>query len=166
MARIRFKGLEEYELKLSRISSRQVSDEIAGRAIYAGAGVIADAVRAEIEALPTVDSRKRGTTDNPIDGVTTLQKKGLSDGWGVAPMRREDGVYNTKLGFDGYNGVKTKKYPGGQPNQLIARSVNSGTSFRRKNPFVDRTVKSKKAAAEKAMAEEFDKALRENWEGK
>ena len=32
-------------------------------------------------------------------------------------------MLNVKLGFDGYNGMKTKKYPKGQPNVLLARSI-------------------------------------------
>ena len=51
MARLTFKGLEEYELLISRLEKG--TEEIAGRAIYAGAAVVADEVRANIQSLPT-----------------------------------------------------------------------------------------------------------------
>ena len=66
-------------------------------------------------------------------------------------MRDDNGFINVKLGFDGYNATRTKKYPRGQPNVLIARSVNSGTTFRKKTKFVDKAVNSAKKAAEAAM---------------
>ena len=66
-------------------------------------------------------------------------------------LSHDDGVVNVKLGCDGYNSTKTEKYPNGQPNVLIARSVNSGTTFRKKTKFVDKAVDSAKNAAEAAM---------------
>ena len=55
-----------------------------------------------------------------------------------------------KLGFDGYNKVKTRKYPQGQPNAMIARAVESGSSVRKKNPFIRRAVNdTQKQAVEK-----------------
>ena len=50
MATIKFKGLEEYELQLSRLE--KMTPEIAGRAIYQGAKIVADEIRKEIEDLP------------------------------------------------------------------------------------------------------------------
>ena len=66
---------------------------------------------------------------------------------------------NTKIGFDGYNDVKTKKYPNGQPNMMIARSINAGTSFRRPYPFVQRCGKNAKLPAEAAMATSLQGAI-------
>ena len=40
MAKITFRGLEEYELRLSRLGKE--SGRIAGRAIYDGASIMAD----------------------------------------------------------------------------------------------------------------------------
>ena len=86
-----------------------------------------------------------------IDTVTLPQKAGLLDGFGISRMKDDGGFVNVKLGFDGYNSTRTEKYPRGQPNVLIARSVNSGTTFRKKTKFVDKAVNSAKKAAEAAM---------------
>ena len=166
MATLKMQGLEEYERLLSKLSSSETVRAVCGATIYAGADIVADAIREGVKSLPTVENNAHGTQSAPILGVTEEQKAGLLDGFGIAPMIRENGYYNVKLGFDGYNGVKTRAYPLGQPNSMIARSINSGTSFRQKIPFVDRAVKSAKNKAEKAMAEKFDEQLRKETGGK
>lgn len=158
MAIFTFKGLEEYELKLSRLEA--ATEKIAGKAIYAGAGVIADAVRKNISSLPNVPPKKAyGTAAAPISGVTSVQKVGLLEGFGISKMELTNGYYHVKLGFDGYNRTKTQKHPGGQPNQLIARSVEGGTSFRSKYPFVSPAVRSSRKAAEQKMKEVLDEEI-------
>ena len=156
MAKLKFKGLEEYERQLLKL--KDVSRECIGRAIYEGAKEIADEVKSEIENIP-VDNRivKDGQM---LYGISELQKAGLRDGFGVARMQNDGGFYNVKLGFAGYNAVKTKIFPNGQPNSMIARSVNSGTSFRQRYPFVDNAVNKKKDACEQKMVETFDKELK------
>lgn len=156
MATIKFKGLEDYELQLSRLE--KMTPEIAGRAIYQGAKIVTDEVRKEIENLPVI--RGYGTPENPLPGgVTKDQKDGLLDGLGITPLEEKAGYYNVKIGFDGYNKTKTKKYPRGQPNQLVARGAESGTSWKGKSPFVRTAVKKSKKPAEQAMAKELDKEI-------
>lgn len=165
MATWKFKGLETYERKLSQLSSRKTIAEMAGRVIHKGAGIVADAIREAITDLPVVDHRQHGSESSKLRGVTSAQKKGLLDGFGITPMSEEDDTYNVKLGFDGYNSVKTAQNPDGQPNAMVARAVNSGTSIREKIPFVDQAAKKAKPIAEQAMGEEFDSILKEVWEG-
>lgn len=156
MARIKFKGLEAYELKLSRLSKG--IDGIAGSAIYAGAGIVADEIRKGIENLPVITGY--GTDNNPLPGgVTSTQKRGLLDGLGISPMQNNNGFFDVKIGFDGYNGTKTKDYPQGQPNQLVARGVESGTSWKQKRPFVRPAVNRSRKTAEKKMADVIDKEI-------
>lgn len=155
MAKLKFKGIDEYVAQLQKLEN--LSDEAIGRAVYAGAAVVADAVKDAIRALPT-DERTVKDGDM-LQGISRLQKAGLIDGFGIAPLRNENGYMHVKLGFDGYNGVKTKSYPQGQPNSVIARSVNSGTSFRQKIPFMDQAVRNNKDKCERTMQETFDKEL-------
>ena len=86
-----------------------------------------------------------------VDTMTLPQKEGLLDGFGISRMKDDDGFVNVKLGFAGYNATRTDKYPQGQPNALIARAVNSGTTFRKKTRFVDKAVSASKKSAEAAM---------------
>lgn len=159
MAAFTFKGLEEYELKLAKLE--RSTEKIIGKAVYAGAGIVADAVRKNIGSLPIVSPKNSfGTATTPISGVTAAQKAGLLDGgFGVSRMQLDNGYYHVKLGFDGYNRTRTKKYPSGQPNILIARSVENGTSFRTKHPFVSPAVRGSRKAAEQKMKEVLDEEI-------
>lgn len=145
MAKFEIVGVSEYIHQLDKL--RLVTkDAIIGKTVYAGAEVMADAVREAISALP------EGREGEAILGtVTPAQKRGLLDGFGISPMDDDDGYVNVKLGFAGYNSVKTRKYPKGQPNAMIARAVNSGTTFREKTRFIDKTVNAKRKATEAAM---------------
>ena len=148
MAKFEFRGIEEYINKLDTF--RLVTkDSIIARTTYAGAAVVANAVRKSIEALPVGSGRAED--GDLVETVTAVQKRGLLDGFGISPMQDDNGFINVKLGFDGYNATRTEKYPRGQPNVLIARAVNSGTTFRKKTKFVDKAVNSAKKAAEAAM---------------
>ena len=156
MAKITFRGLEQYELRISQLGKE--TERIAGEAIYEGAGVVADAIKANIQALPVVNGY--GTASNPLPGgVTAVQKAGLIDGFGISSMQNEGGYLNVKLGFDGYNRTKTEQYPQGQPNQLVARGVESGTSWKQAHPFVKNAVSKSRKNAEKVMAEKLDEEI-------
>ena len=153
MATVTFKGIDAYIGQLKKLQNK--SDEVIGRAVYDGAAVVADAIRKEIDAIPIIKNRK-GSSDHLIDGVTQTQKQGLQDGFGISPVQNDRGFINVKIGFAGYNKTKTKKYPQGQPNALIARAVNSGTSFRKKRRFVDKAVTASRVKAENAMGKSLD----------
>nr|DAI81919.1 MAG TPA: hypothetical protein [Caudoviricetes sp.] len=145
MATFQFGGIDNYIKQLNKLQ-QSTKDGVVGKTVYAGAAVVANRLRAATEDLP------EGRENEAIFGaVTPAQKRGLLDGFGISRMRDDDGFVNVKLGFDGYNSVKTKKYPNGQPNALVARAVNSGTSFRKKTRFVDKAVNASKKTAEAAM---------------
>lgn len=150
------KGVDEYIASLERLKFR--TPDVAGRAIFEGARVVADKIRENIEALPVQDAEnKKHKHRNPTQG----EKDGMLKGLGVAKKRSENGNVNVKIGMDGYNDVKTKKHPKGQPNAMIARSIESGSSFKIRHPFISSAVRTSKAAAEEAMRAEVDKQVKE-----
>lgn len=157
MAKITFPGLKDYELMLSRLEG--ATDDMIGRAVYAGAGIVADAVKAGINSLPIVTGY--GTDANPLPGgVTSAQKAGLLDGFGISPLQDDgSGYLNVKLGFDGYNRTLTEKYPQGQPNQLVARGVESGTSWKQKKPFIRPATTRSRKTAENEMKRVIDEEI-------
>lgn len=155
MAKLKLRGLEEYEKKLLEL--RNMTKDVIGEAVFEGAAVVADEVRRNIQALPVDDRFVNGA--GTLYGVSEAQKQGLLDGFGIAPLQDENGYLHVKLGFSGYNSVRTKNYPNGQPNAVIARSVNSGTSFRQRIPFVDTAVASARSQAEDKMKQKLDDAI-------
>lgn len=153
MAKLTFEGINEYAAQIARLNDK--AEGMIKRAVYDGAAVVLAAAVKEIEGLPVISNRYR-STELPMKGVTETQKQGLLDGVGLAKMQNDNGYVNTKLGFTGYNKVRDGKYKNGQPNALIARSVNSGSSVRVKIPFINRAVTAAKAKAEAAMKDRFD----------
>lgn len=153
MAKITFPGLAEYELRLSRLAGR--TEEIAGKAIYAGAEIVADAIRSNIHGLQAVPDEVGAIAyaEKSPAPLTESAKEGLLDGLGISSMQDDNGYFNVKIGFDGYNGLKTRKFPQGQPNVMIARSLESGSSIAPKRPFVRPAVNAVKKQAEAKMAE-------------
>ena len=118
-----------------------------------------------IKALPIV--RGYGTTENPLPGgVTAPQKAGLIDGMGISPMQDDGGYLNVKIGFDGYNATKTEEYPQGQPNQLVARGVESGTSWKEKKPFIRPAINASKSRAAAEMALILDQGIEKITQGR
>ena len=153
------KGLSNYIAYLQSIEA--VTDEMIGEAVYDMAKVVADKVRANIEALPAVSNEANiATYREGYSRLSEPEKQGLLDGFGVSPLQDDSGYRNVKLGFDGYNSVKTKKYPQGQPNALIARVTESGSSYREKTPFIRPAVNAARKPAEKAGQAKIDEKIK------
>lgn len=155
MANVKLFGFDELEKTIDKVSIEFL--KIQGESIYEGAKIVADAVKEEIHALP-VDERNH-PKDGMLHGVKKLQKIGLEHGLGIAPLQNGRGFENVKIGFDGYNLIKTKSNPKGQPNVMIARAVESGTSFSEKIPFVRNALKKARNQAKKKMIKSFDEAI-------
>lgn len=148
MAKIEFTGIDEYMKQLETLGKS--SQGLCKRALYDGAAVLADTIRNEIEALPTTD-----VNEDP-QGILEYEKDGMLEGLGVARMKEDDGRISTRVDFDGYNRLRSKSYPNGHPNSMVARAINSGTSKRKKNPFMARAVKKAREKAQQAMAARMD----------
>jgi hypothetical protein len=159
MAKMTVKVGDEYAKKLGELAAA-FQGETAAKAVYAGAGAVADAIRQGIQSLPEQKFRYLRPGEQ-FTGVTSDQKADLLEALGVSPIKADaDGTVNAKIGFDGYGRHRTKAYPQGLPNALLARSIESGSSVRRKKPFVRPAVKSAKSAAEEAMARVIEDEIR------
>ena len=155
MARFQFDGVDEYINQLEKIYGK--TDEIAGQAIYNGAGVVMQHVLMGIDSIAT--DNHFGTAENPCNGPSTYEKNGLYRSVGIAKARWDGDFYNVKIGFDGYDEIKTKKWPNGRPHSMIARSIESGTSFMKKQPFMRKAEQSARGPCEQVMQATVDKVL-------
>lgn len=149
-AKVTTSAITDYLQTINRLGGDV--EEVAKKAVYEGTKVMADQVRANIQALPT--DEHWGTSENPLHGVKAIQKQGLLDGFGVAEMRNDGGLINTMIGFDksDYNKL-------GQPNLMVARATQSGTSFSDKIPFFDNAVRATRSAARAKMVEVAEQEL-------
>ena len=108
MATIQFKRGDEYLAKIARLEA-SLKSQVLGEAIYGAAGIVADEIRASLERVPTDEGY--GTRESPTRGPTAYQVRGLADSLGIASMQDDGtGYLNVKIGFDGYNGIKTQRY--------------------------------------------------------
>lgn len=151
-----FVGFDEYMAKLNELQANTTS--LIKRAVYDGAAVVANEVRSSIEALPTTD-RNPTKKSKELLGVLDYEKDGLLEGLGLSGMKNDDGFIYTHVGFEGYNRLKSKKYPKGHPNSMIARSIESGSSVRAKHPFMRKALQNAKAKAINAMAARLDEDI-------
>ena len=119
LARMTFMAGDDFALALSRLSTQ--SDEIAKKAIYEGAKVVADKIKSNLEGVLS-----SGATGDMLAS------------FGVTPIERDSsGNWNAKIGFDGYDSK-------GVANQLKARVLESGSSKQQKKPFVRPAVNATK----------------------
>ena len=155
MAKVEFKGMDEYVAKLEGLSNQ--SEKYIKEAIYKGTAVVMNSVKSSLQSIQTDDTyhSKSGVRRGP----TTVQKRGLLESLGIADMRTDGHFINAKIGFDGYNKVVTKKWTKGQPNNMVARSVESGTSWMRKQPFMRKAVNNAKASCEETMRVSIDESI-------
>lgn len=157
MAVIQFKRGDEYLMKISKLEAA-LKDEVCGAAIYGAAGIVADEIRSQLKAVPSDEGY--GTASEPTRGPKAGQKEGLLDALGISSMEEKSGYYDVKIGFDGYNGIKTKRWPNGQPNQMVARSIERGTSWMKANAFVKRAMAATRKRALEFMKHSVDESIR------
>lgn len=142
MARITFKSGDDYALRLMKTANR--SEELMKRSIYAGAKVLADKIRDNLEAGLVGSKTSTGA---------------LAASLGITPITEDrSGYWNAKIGFDGYDGR-------GVPNQLKARVLESGSSRVKKRPFVAPALRASRKTALEAMAKVIDDEIKKNMKG-
>ena len=157
MPKITVQGLEDYERFLNNLGIEV--EEVIIEGVHRGAGEIANEVRNQMRAIPT--DEKWGTPNNPARGIKKIQKRGLFEGFGISPERNDRGFINVKIGFEGYNDAKSKRWPKGQPNVMIARTLEKGTSFLIKYPFLKKAVNQSKRRAVEAAQAAIDEKIEE-----
>lgn len=142
VAKIDFKGIEQYEKKLFELGAK--TEGICKASIYEAAGMVADAVRANTPK--SIDERTSGDLKN---GVV------------ITKMADEDGYISATVTFEGYDSK-------GAPLRLVARALESGRSTPAgkvgKHPFFRQAVNSVRKAAqfsiEKELTQNIEKAMK------
>jgi len=142
MAKIKgIQASEEYALRLSQLGEH--TEEAVTAAIRAGAGIMADAVR------------------KGYGGVLGKSSTGqMLANMGITPVKQDrNGFWNAKIGFQGYDVRKTRKWSKGVPHQLKARVLESGTKDGRvrKHEVIKKAVRANQGAVQEAMQKELDK---------
>jgi len=150
------KAMTDYIALLGDLRYR--ADGLAGKAIFEGARIVADQIHANIQALPVkTDNFRKGEVRDPVPA----EIEGMLEGLGIARKQTKNGFINVKIGMDGYNNYVTEKYPKGHPNAMMARTINAGSTYMKRHPFINQAVRAQKANAEEAMKEIIEEGINE-----
>lgn len=162
--RAKVKELDIWERSLKKLAAG--SAPVCKAALFDGAKVAADELHAAVDGLgrvsdvEAINAARRGEPSI----LSVSQKNGLRAGLGVSPHRLRGKVWSVKIGFDGYNGVVTRRWPKGQPNRMIAASCEHGSSGMLEQPFIrptfTRCSRQIQSAMMKKATAKIDEALK------
>lgn len=158
MAKVKTVGVDDFLGELDNLQSN--ASEVVGKMIYKGAGIVADEVRRRIQMIPEREVYSTSSGHRHNRGITDAERQGLLDSLGISKARNDSGFVNVRIGFDGYNSNVTKAYPQGHPNSMVARSIESGTSWLAKTPFIAPAVSATKGTAENTMEKIYDNGIK------
>lgn len=149
MARMTVTGLDNFSVMIQALGDS--GREVMKAAVYAGAGEMAAALKEEIRKLPEEEGYLPNGSQRAV--LTAAEKQALLDHVGISKLDDDGGRVSAAVGFNGYTEHATKKYPQGVPVPLIARSIESGSSVRKKRPFMRQAANAARERVQKAMLE-------------
>ena len=147
------------------------AEKATAKGLYKGAGIVADNLNASVNSIHTevfeyaTDGYKRPPSP---EEKAVLQ----SSAHGIAKFHSNGIEMDTSVGFDNagyatfgkgkvFGKMKYGRHKGerGIPIPMLARAINSGTSFREKQPFLNRAWSKSKSAADEAIRTTVDAEL-------
>lgn len=123
----------------------------AKRGLYDGAGIIADAMNKGAREIKTAPFKYAAGGQMRLPSPEEKAAVLASDGAGIAKFKDNGRTVSTSIGFGraGYADINGKR----KPIPLIANSINSGTSFMKKQPFARKAVRTSRKAASDAITQ-------------
>lgn len=147
-------GMEEISEMLSRMED--AAPKAAAKALYEGAGIMADEITKGAQSIKTAPFRYAGggTTRLPSPEEKEIV---LQAGAGIAKFSDNGTEIDTSVGYrnSGYADLNGKKVP----IPMIVNAINSGTSFMTKQPFVRKAANSGGKKAMEAMRKVLETEL-------
>lgn len=148
-------GLTEISKMLSNMAEK--APAAASKAVYEGAGIVADEVRAQIDKINAEPFHYAVfvTREPSPEEKEIVQQAGA----GIARFSKNGTEVETSVGFAkaGYAQLKGKTVPIAK----IANAINSGTSFMRKQPFMRKASNSGGRKALDAMKNSIEASFEE-----
>ena len=150
-------GIEELDRMLEDLGT--MAGPIAARALYDGAAVVADEYAKAVKSIKTGPRNWPGNMRNKARYALPEEKAALMGKTGVSRFNSDGGPeINTIVGVaEGYVEIN------GRPVavKLLARSINSGTWFMKKQPVFRKAQRASKSAAQEAMVATADALINE-----
>lgn len=128
---LEWEGADELLRKMDKLPEKAA--KIAAEALYEGAGVMADAITQSVKSIKTEPFRYAGGGKKRLPSP---EEKAIVESakHGIAKFKNDGTVIQTSIGYQnaGYANLNGKS----KPIPLIANSINHGTSFMQKQPFL------------------------------
>ena len=149
-------GFDNLSAMLARLNEH--AQDVASGSLFDGAGIVADAYTGAINSIVSEDFNYVAGGDKRY--ASHEEKAALMGKSGVAKFIKTGEEVNTLVGFSGKAGYATV---GGKPKavRLIARAINSGTSFMHKQPVFRKAVTSSQGAAKAAIISKAEQMFNE-----
>lgn len=149
---MRTDGTEELAAMLGQLGEE--AEHIAKHALYEGAAVVANAYKSAASRIVTSARRYH---NEPGGRLPTPEEKAAVMNIGIANFKGDGGSeVDTLIGMpEGYAMINGRR----KAVKLIARSINSGTSFMKKQPVFRRAASSSRGAAQQAMIAAADEMI-------
>ena len=150
-------GMEHLSKILTELGDK--AQGVASMGLYDGAGVMADGMKVSAESIHTAPFHYAvfiTREPSPEEKAAVLQAR-----MGIAKFDKNGSEVNTSVGYQnsGYAEVAGKV----KPIPQIVNSINSGTSFMQKQPFVRNAINNSKLRASEAIIsrceEEFNRLI-------
>lgn len=153
-------GLEELNRTLAQLGEK--AQDVASGALFKGAGVVADAMKAAVNSIACEPQRpkNRPPAKTPARLPTPAEKAAVVDKTGIAKFRKENGEVNTLIGVTGNAGYAMVNGHR-KPVRMIARAINSGTSFMKKQPVFRRAKSMSTSQAQAAIVARAEEMFNE-----
>ena len=143
-------GMAEISELLSQMEEK--APAVAARALYDGAGIMADEIRKGTETIKTAPFKyARNGTRLPSPEEKEIVSQAAV---GIAKFDKNGTEVDTSVGFrqSGYAELNGKQ----KPIPVIVNAINSGTSFMNKQPFIRKAANSGAPKAMKAMKDRIE----------
>ena len=160
MAKFDASGTDEMIRLLNGLGKE--TEKVCSMALYKGMQVAADALAEAIEALPTERFHPMPGSRNgkePLNVLTEDDKADMLAGIGIAKFEHTGNGVSSAASIEGYSRHKSTRFPNGIPLPMIARSIESGSSARKKHPFIRKSFRAKEPQIQQAMEEAVHAAV-------
>ena len=145
-------GMEELGEMLRALG--ESAESVAASALYEGAGVMANEIKSGAESIRTEPFKFAPPGDHRLPSPEEKEIVLSAEGSGIAKFQKDGDGVQTSVGYGraGYAELAGKTVP----IPLIANSINSGTSFMFKQPFMRKAASTGGKKAIKVITEKIE----------
>lgn len=159
--RVKLKLSAALDLKEKLAVLSKGADGLCKYSMYESAGLAFLAIWRGVDGLTVVSdvAAVQAWLHNTPTLICYTQRACLYNSLGISPMKKKNGGWSVKAGFDnkdpvtGYNFIRTKRWPKGQPNIMVAGSCEHGSTAMVAQPFIRPAFESVKGELEQKMVE-------------